>query len=110
MTELQKVFIANLKQERNSAGLTQEAIAEKIGITHKYYGALELGYKFPSVQTLEKIAKALDIAPYRLFVGRESRTEMDPAEVIDRYNLLLQAQYKKELVSVRKQFLEKYTK
>lgn len=43
--------------------LTQRALAEKAGITHAALVALELGRATPRIQTMNKIATALDVAP-----------------------------------------------
>ena len=106
MTELQKVFMRNLRLERNRAGLTQEQTAEKVGLAHKYYGSLELGYRFPSVQTIERLARAFGIAPYRLFMEREEAS-LPTSEVIRRYNRVLEVKHKKMLSEARAGFLKK---
>jgi transcriptional regulator with XRE-family HTH domain len=56
MAGLQQTFIQNLRLERDRAGLTQEKVAEQAGIAHKYYNGIELGYRLPSFETIERIA------------------------------------------------------
>ena len=35
----------NLKKARKDAGMTKQAVADKLGITLRYYGMLEGGYR-----------------------------------------------------------------
>ena len=50
-----------IREERTGAGLTQLLLSEKIGISDTYLGAVERGEKIPSIETLFKIANALNI-------------------------------------------------
>ena len=106
MTKLQETFIKNLRSYRKMAGLTQEMASERIGITHSYYGTLELGGKFPSVKTIEQIAKALGIAAYRLFIDSPQVETMPSTELLDQYNDFLIERYRKDLVSAKTEFLQ----
>lgn len=107
MTKLQQTFIRNLRVERDRAGLTQEEVAEKSGIAHKYYNAIELGYKFPSVQIIEKLALTLHIAPFRLFMGSDQIQGMPPSDLIDSYHRLIQDKIGADLASAKAEFLRK---
>ena len=46
-------------------------LAEKCGSAASYIGEIETGRKFPSVEMVDKIARALNVEPYQLF--REER-------------------------------------
>ncbi|MEM9444436.1 MAG: helix-turn-helix transcriptional regulator [Verrucomicrobiota bacterium] len=51
-----------LKQMRWERKITQEELAEKAGMSYKYYQAVEAGRKRDlRLSTLEKIARALDL-------------------------------------------------
>ena len=52
---LKTAFGENLKYLRKSKGLTQERLAEILGISHRQLSRIEAGDNFPSVETLEKI-------------------------------------------------------
>jgi transcriptional regulator with XRE-family HTH domain len=106
MVKLQELFIRNLRTERKKAGLTQEQAAEKIGITHSFYSAVENGAKFPSIQKIQDIGEALGVAPYRLFLDSPSTSKVPPGELIDRYNQFLEERYRKDLKDAKAQFLE----
>jgi len=64
---LQQVFMANLRKRRKLLGFTQEKLAEICRTDPCYIRQIEIGRRFPSVQYIERIAEALNIAPYRLF-------------------------------------------
>lgn len=63
----------NIAYYRKKAGLTQEALAEKIGISRSYLGAIEApNFLKPfSLETLFDIANALDVEPYQLLRAKE---------------------------------------
>ena len=46
---------------RRAAGLTQEALAKRIGISREYVARIEGGHHEPSLTTLVKVAKALGV-------------------------------------------------
>lgn len=56
---------------RRLRGLTQEALAEKIDRTADAISNLERGKSLPSFETIEKLAKALDV-PVREFFDDEN--------------------------------------
>lgn len=60
---------SRLKTARLDKNLTQEDLAKKAGISTNYYARLERVEVIPSVETLEKLVKALglkssDILPF----------------------------------------------
>src|ERR1700677_4942763 len=61
-------LLARIKALRKLHGLTQEAFAEKSGISYKYYQAIEAGRKRDlRLSTLERLAKAYGISLWQLF-------------------------------------------
>jgi len=50
-----------LKEVREARKMTQEELSQKIGITRSSISAFEKGFKFPSIQTVEKLSKELKI-------------------------------------------------
>lgn len=51
----------NVRRLRVAAGLTQEGLAERMGVDRAYINALELGKRNPTVITLWRVAEALDV-------------------------------------------------
>jgi len=68
-----KIFAFNLKKYRKKRGLTQEKLAEIIDTATSYIGGLEINIGTPSMEMVEKIAKALDLEAFRLFVDDNER-------------------------------------
>jgi len=75
MKRLGTIFIKNLKEYRKKCGFTQAQLAEKVKVTPHYIGMLEMGRNFPATDLIERIAKALNIEMYELFVEAHSPTK-----------------------------------
>ena len=58
----------NIRRIRKDRGITQEALAHEAGLNRAYIGYIERGERKPSVETLEKIAKALNVRIFELFI------------------------------------------
>ena len=62
-----KHLLARLRQLRRRNGLSQEAFAEAVGISYKYYQAVEAGRKRElRLSTLERLAQAYGLEVYQL--------------------------------------------
>jgi len=57
--KLPKVLGKKIQKRRNDVGYTQEELGDKVGISRAYMGYIEQGRYAPSLEVLEKIAKAL---------------------------------------------------
>jgi transcriptional regulator with XRE-family HTH domain len=67
MTDLRRVLASNMKYYRKILGISQAKLAEKANITDNYIALVETGKRFPSVNMLEQIAKALERDTLELF-------------------------------------------
>ena len=56
-----------IRRIRDGLGMTQEEVAEKIGIHVTSFGRIERGEANPPVSTIEKIANALKVHISELF-------------------------------------------
>jgi transcriptional regulator with XRE-family HTH domain len=56
-----------LKDLRDSKQLSQGDIEKRSGLLRCYISRVENGHTVPSVETLEKMARALEVPMYRLF-------------------------------------------
>lgn len=64
---LAKLFMpAVLRRYRDAAGLSQQQLADSVGIAKSYISSLELGYRAPHLNLLVKIASALNVRPGEL--------------------------------------------
>jgi transcriptional regulator with XRE-family HTH domain len=71
MSDLRKRFGKRLRQIRRHKDLTQEQLAEAVGITAEYLSNLERGVNAPSFETLEKLAEVLEVDVTELFGGAD---------------------------------------
>jgi len=71
--KIQAVFAENMRKYRKEAKLTQEKLAEICGTDHRYIGQIETGTRCPSLEYVERIAVALDVAPYLLFYEKNEK-------------------------------------
>jgi transcriptional regulator with XRE-family HTH domain len=55
--------LTKLKEARERAGLSQNKLAQQVGMTGDNISRLERGKQEPHLSTLEKLAQALDVAP-----------------------------------------------
>lgn len=67
MDEVRARFGAALRDWRVRRKLTQEALAERSGLSYKFVGEVERGKGNPTLTTISKLAKALEIGPAELF-------------------------------------------
>ena len=63
-----KVFIFNMKKYRKKRRISQMKLAEMLETSTSYIGEIEINSRVPSLAMVEKIAKALNIEPFRLFI------------------------------------------
>lgn len=82
MTRIQNILRANVKKARKELGYSQMKLAELCGVSTSFIGEIELGRKFPSAATLQKLTDALGLQPFQLFLE-----EADWAE-FEKYNVL----------------------
>ena len=68
--ELKAVFSDNIKKYR-SGKFTQETLAEKTGVSAQNINDIEGKRRFPRTDTLVKIAEALDVEVYQLFIPHD---------------------------------------
>ncbi len=67
MKDLLHKLGARLKEIRKARGLTQEALAEKVDLTPQYLSRLEAGHQSPSIETVARLAEALDLELFEVF-------------------------------------------
>ena len=66
--DIVKVFGTNVKKYRTQAGISQEALAEKCGLHRTYVSAVECFRRSISLENVQRIADALGIETYKLFL------------------------------------------
>ena len=66
--DIVKVFGTNLKKYRIAMGMSQEAFADKCGLHRTYISAVECFRRSISLENIQRIADALEIDTYKLFL------------------------------------------
>jgi len=67
MTELREHFAQRLRALRVARQLTQEDLAQRTGLSVNFISTMERGINAPSFETLDVLAKTLDVAVKDLF-------------------------------------------
>lgn len=66
-----------IKQARKKAGLTQQELANALGVKYQMIGQYENGKRNPKLQTILKIAQALEVGLFDLISEEEYETLLD---------------------------------
>jgi transcriptional regulator with XRE-family HTH domain len=72
MTSVREILAYNLKENRKKCGLSQAKLAEKANITTQYIAMIEVSRKFPTPEMLDRLATALEIETFELFIVKPS--------------------------------------
>jgi len=81
--EKPKVNIGNvIRSYRGERGLSQGDIERRTGLLRCYLSRVENGHTVPSLETLAKIAEALDISLADFFPGSETPSERDAQKML----------------------------
>jgi transcriptional regulator with XRE-family HTH domain len=59
-------FHSVLRRFRGEVGLTQEQMAERMGVSVGFFGMMEVGRRWPNIDMLFRIARALGVRPGEL--------------------------------------------
>ncbi len=65
-----------IRESRKAKGLTQEALAEYIGVSSGYIGQIERGETMPSAATLSVLIEVLGIDANRLFYEEDDKMSL----------------------------------
>ena len=67
MTTKDEKLGENIRKYRKKLGLKQNQLAERVGLSDKYIQLIEGGERKPSLKTIYKIAKALNVKVGEIF-------------------------------------------
>jgi transcriptional regulator with XRE-family HTH domain len=70
------ILSERLKAIREQKNLSQGDIEAKTGLLRGYISRVENGHTVPSIETLEKMARALDVPMYQLFYEGRNATPL----------------------------------
>jgi transcriptional regulator with XRE-family HTH domain len=75
MESLRIIVGRRVRASREAHGWSQEQLGKAAGLGGKYVGLIERGEKSASFEAIEKLAKALSVQSYELFVPMTRRTD-----------------------------------
>jgi len=64
--DIRRVFGANMRRYRLAAGISQEAVAERMGVDRAHVSSMERGQQNVTLLTIWQAAQALNIRPAAL--------------------------------------------
>lgn len=73
MANLKTLFGKNLRKIRRRKDLTQEKLAEMLGVSVEFVSNMERGVNAPLFETIEKIANPFDLSAAQLFNFEEDK-------------------------------------
>jgi len=68
ISEIDKKVGMNIRLERTKRAISQEGLADMAGIARSTMGIVERGEQSPSIQTIAKVANALNLDIHKLFI------------------------------------------
>jgi len=83
MKNISDLFGARIRELRKSQGITQEQLADSLGIEQKHVSLIERGKSYPSLDRLKKIAEALHVELPSLFEFTHLEDEDERAKSIE---------------------------
>lgn len=75
MDNIRKLLGKRIREIRKSKNITQEKLAEKIGIGLPSMSYIETGKNFPSPETMQKICSVFNIEPYELYMFNHHKND-----------------------------------
>lgn len=70
--DIVKVFGTNVKKYRLACKMSQEELADKSNLHRTYISAIECFRRSISLENIQRIADALEIEPYKLFLEEKN--------------------------------------
>jgi transcriptional regulator with XRE-family HTH domain len=86
MGQISELVGRNIRAARTAKGLTQWQLAERSGLSADFIGKAERGTTSPSIESLDQIAKALELPLRELFPG-EGASDASPGLLIELLHL-----------------------
>ena len=77
MRDIKKLLGLRIRELRKSKKLTQEQLAELLGIGTPNISYIETGKFAPSVETLSKLSEVLQVYPYELYMFEPLKTSQE---------------------------------
>lgn len=84
--EIKQLIGSRIKELRRLKNMSQETLSEKVGISSKYLSSIERGKENPTLDTLIRLSKALDVELYDMFaLSHHGKTARDLKALISSF-------------------------
>lgn len=83
MENISLILGKRIRNARTVSGISQEKLAEHSGLHSTYIGQIERGEKCPTIESVYKIAKGLNISLSDLFKDFENKLTKDSPDYAD---------------------------
>ena len=83
--ELRAIFGKNVRIYRNRRNWSQSDLAEHANISINFLGDIERGKKWPHPETLTKLADALEIKVFELFMEENTAVNLENQTLMNRF-------------------------
>ena len=108
--ELRAIFGKNIKAYRNRRKWSQADLAESANISINFLGDIERGKKWPHPDTLSKLADALDIKVFELFMEDDMSVTPENKDIMRKFIKDLSSAVNKSLSLSTNQAIEYISK
>lgn len=102
--KIKVLFGNNLQSYRKLRNLSQEELAEKLGISVKHLSTLETGKAFASAELIENISITLNVSISALFYSPEDKF-IDDSD-LSHINIIIEEEMMKAAVAMKKRIYE----
>jgi len=89
-----------IKKKRVDLNIFQGDLAERVGLTRTYLSLLENGKRFPSWETLEKIAHSFSMKPSKLVMEANLSEYDDDFELVSLLSRIIESTDKEKIEQV----------
>lgn len=110
MESTKQLLGARIKKFRKARGLSQEQLAELIGVEQKHVSRIEVGSSYPTIDRLERIAQALQVPISSFFADAGLEADAERAARIERMVRELDEDYRRIILKfseILQEFKEK---
>ena len=82
MSDIKKILGTRIRQLRKLLGFTQEVLAERADLDFRTIGSVERGESNLSINSLEKVAQALEVSPSFLLDLTKDKKSLSEKELL----------------------------
>jgi transcriptional regulator with XRE-family HTH domain len=97
--DIMKIFGTNVRKIRKARDLSQEDLAEAIGISVKHLSNIEVGKRFVSAVTLARFCDELKVVPGALFALKTDKYKPESADKTKSFLIDKSAAFAEELLN-----------